>query len=135
MVRSSVQFKAAASLVKEVSGIGAHTTLKPRRSRGRTMLLQQVPSAHAACTKTIVEFSGNSLLFAARPGTLALDRAVSCARPNSVKDPSSTRPKDAAVAASRNLRRSISSPRSNHVFRKNQQATTLLTDLSTCVPF
>src|SRR5271170_5193488 len=104
LVRSSAQFKAVASLVKDVSGIGAQVTLRPRRSRGRIMLLQQVPSAHAACTKTIVEFSGNSLLFAACPGTLALARVAFCARPNSAKDPSSTTPRDAAVTAPRNLR-------------------------------
>src|ERR1700683_2020017 len=60
VVRSSAQFNAAASLLSDVSGIGAQITFSPRRSSGPMMLLQQDPSAPAACTKTIVELSGNS---------------------------------------------------------------------------
>src|SRR5580704_15725180 len=86
LVRSSAQLKAVASLVKDVSGIGAQVTLRPRRSRGRTILLQQYPSAHAAWTRTIVEFWGNSPILAACPGKL------------SVKESSKTTPRDAVVS-------------------------------------
>src|SRR5437660_10289803 len=50
------------SFVNEVNGIGAQITLSPCRCRGRITLLQQDPSAHAPCTKTIDEFCGNALI-------------------------------------------------------------------------
>src|SRR5437016_13385677 len=50
------------SFVNEVNGIGAQITLSPCRCIGRITLLQQDPSAHAPCTKTIDEFCGNALI-------------------------------------------------------------------------
>jgi hypothetical protein len=58
LVRSSARVKAATSLANDVSGIAAQITLTPCRCNGRMMLFQQDLSAHAPCTRTIVEFSG-----------------------------------------------------------------------------
>src|SRR5580704_11117246 len=97
LVRSSAQLRAVASLLKDVSGIGAQITFRPRRSRGRTMLLQQDPSAHAAWTNMIVEFWGKSPTLAC-PGTPASTCAVCCAGAHSAKDPSSAAPSDVAAS-------------------------------------
>src|ERR1700722_16500273 len=68
-------------------------------------LRQHEPSAQAPCTKMMVEFGGNSLVFEACEFVAAW--AVFCAFAN-LREPSSTAPRDAAVSAPRNLRRSIS---------------------------
>jgi hypothetical protein len=80
-------------------------TMRPRRSKGRMTFLQHEPSAHAPRTKTIVEFGGNPLVL--EVCRFAAARAVFCARANRVREPSRAIPKDAAVSAPRNLRRSI----------------------------
>src|SRR5271170_4050507 len=54
------------SFVNEVNGIGAQITLSPCRCRGRITLLQQDPSAHAPCTRTMEEFCGNAFILQAR---------------------------------------------------------------------
>src|SRR6516162_521064 len=57
------------SFVNEVNGIGAHITLRPCRCKGRMTLLQQDPSAHAPCTKTIAEPCGKAFTFLLRFGS------------------------------------------------------------------
>src|ERR1700730_15357163 len=57
LVRAIVRFKAAASSLKDVRGIGAAITFKPRSSSGRTIACQLEPSAHAPWTTTTVAFS------------------------------------------------------------------------------
>src|SRR5580692_9351031 len=79
--------------------------------------LQHEPSAHAPCTKTIVEFGGNPLVL--EVCGFAAARAVFCARANRVREPSRATPKDAAVSAPRNLRRSMFS--SSHLLSGNEQ--------------
>src|SRR5580658_2621433 len=66
-------------------------------------LRQHEPSAHAPCTKIMVEFGGKVLVFNAEAG------AVFCARATLMREPSSATPRDAAVSAPRNLRRFMSS--------------------------
>src|ERR1700722_379481 len=50
------------SFANDINGIGAQITLSPCRCRGRITLLQQDPSAHAPCTKTMAEPCGNALI-------------------------------------------------------------------------
>src|SRR5580658_1415590 len=82
-------------------------------------LRQQEPSAHAPCTKIIVEFRGNSLILEICEFTAA--GGVFCARANLVREPSRAIPRDVAVSAPRNLRRSISSPRRNYLRSGNER--------------
>src|ERR1700678_946674 len=95
------------------------------------MLLQHEPSAHAPWTKITVAFCGNSPVLAGRPGKLVASCAVFCARKDSVKEPSSATPRDAAVSAPRKLRRFISSSSFQFLLPKNElTASALLIDLS-----
>src|ERR1700733_1481528 len=80
-------------------------TWRPRRFKGKMTFLQHEPSAHAPCTKTIVEFGENPLVL--EVCGFAPAREVFCARANRVREPSRATLKDAAVSAPRNLRRSI----------------------------
>src|SRR5439155_26944775 len=60
-VRAIVRFKAAASSLKDVRGIGAAITFKPRSSSGRTIACQLEPSAHAPWTTITVAFSEKAI--------------------------------------------------------------------------
>src|SRR5271154_505957 len=71
-------------------------------------LRQHEPSAHAPCTKIMVEFGGKPLVLEACEFVAAC--AVFCARASLTREPSRATPRDAAVSAPRNLRRSIFSP-------------------------
>src|SRR5579864_2874682 len=82
-------------------------------------LRQHDPSAHAPCTKIMVEFGGNPSVL--ETCEVAAARAVFCARANRVREPSRATLKDAAVSAPRNLRRSISSPRPDYLPSGNEQ--------------
>src|SRR5580698_34353 len=67
-------------------------------------LRQHEPSAHAPCTNIMVEFGGNPLVLGACEFAAC---GVFCARTNFVREPSRATPRDPAVSAPRNLRRSI----------------------------
>ena len=56
LVLSITRWRAAMSSVSDVSGIGAHVTLRPSFRNGRMTFCQQEPSAHAPWTNTTVAF-------------------------------------------------------------------------------
>src|ERR1700733_5051073 len=68
-------------------------------------LRQHEPSAHAPCTRMIVEFGGNP--FVLEDCEFAAACAVFCACASLARELSRATPRDAAVSVPRNLRRSI----------------------------
>src|ERR1700733_12423324 len=61
-VRVMVRFRAAASSLSDVNGIGAAITFKPRSSSERITACQLEPSAHAPWTTTTVAFFGKLMM-------------------------------------------------------------------------
>src|ERR1700743_3328624 len=112
LVRSRARLKAVASLVKDESGIGAQMTRRPCSSRGRMTLRQHEPSAHAPCTKIIVELGRNPFML--EVGEFAAARAEFCALANLATALSRATPRDAAATTPKNFRRSISPPRADY---------------------
>src|SRR5437868_187720 len=61
-VRAIVRLRAAASSLRDVRGIGAAITFKPRSSSGRTIACQLEPSAHAPWTTMTAAFSEKRIM-------------------------------------------------------------------------